>query len=243
MATPRHVRTTLAFPRTCIVTLLVSVVVVLPSCRSAAVAKGEETPVPDEYVGEPIHGRVVDDQTRKPLAGVAVAATWELRGGLHGTNTGWLLLADTFTDENGEYYFPHWGPLRRPRDGALYGDQPWLWAFRGGYDPFSRASENSGWGRARSSSWNGKTISMRRAQGPRSRYAEEIGHLAADLTWHFFRSCSWEQLPRFLGAIHAEAVLLWQQGIRSGPDPHRGWERAAQTHGCRPLPAVFGDVR
>src|SRR5215813_3926907 len=89
--------------------LLIAIVsvVTLPSCHRASLADGHwfET---------------------AQYSGVAVAVTWDLVGGPTGAHASWLMLAETVTDEKGEYEFPAWGPVRRPRNTALLADQPWL---------------------------------------------------------------------------------------------------------------------
>src|SRR5438034_6745867 len=76
--------------------LVVAIICLAVFGRAAdAVTSGE----PTHYSAEAIDGRVVDEATGQPLSGVAIAVTWDLHGGLHGTHVKWLMLADTVTDE------------------------------------------------------------------------------------------------------------------------------------------------
>jgi hypothetical protein len=139
------------------------------------------------YSTEPIHGRVIDEETAKPLPDVVVVAIW-LTGGFEQRV---LRVMETKTAANGEYSFPptHW-MFRRPLTWLTYED-PELGFYKPGYAgktltnhdsyifPISPAGtyadgttladgrivSNRGYSRSstRFSYWNGKTIPLQPA--------------------------------------------------------------------------------
>src|SRR5262249_49800959 len=153
--------------------------------------------------------------------------TWDLHGGLHGGHKQWLMLRDTVTDGKGEFHFQAWGPLARPRLTALWSDQPWLLLFKPRYKPPQRADEHGGVGSVRKSYWSAKDVPMTQFKGLQNDYATELDHFAADLDLRFFRTCDWEKLPRFLGAIYRDSVELRDKGLQGAPDLDRLWGAAA----------------
>ena len=202
-------------------------------------------PSPAKYSAEEIRGRVVDEETEQPLSGVTVAVTWDLRGGFHGGHIKWLNLADTVTDAKGEFYFPAWGPIRRPHGTTLHGDQPWLTVFAPRYYP-SRLTNERGSYTDSLRRWygSGKDVTMVPFRGSDKEYAKQIETLAADQYAQFFSfgTCDWEKLPRFLGAIYREAEGLRRKGILEAPELNGFWGAAARKHSCHALSNVFGDM-
>ena len=188
---------------------------------------------------------MVDEETEQPLSGVTVAVTWDLRGGFHGGHIKWLNLADTVTDAKGEFYFPAWGPIRRPHGTTLHGDQPWLTFFAPRYYP-SRLTNERGSYTDSLRRWygSGKDVTMLPFRGSDKEYATEIETLAADQYDRFFSfgTCDWEKLPRFLGAIYREAEGLRRKGILEAPELNGFWGAAARKHSCHALSNVFGDM-
>ena len=70
---------------------------------------------PDTYSAAPIHGWVVDAETKQPLEGVHVVAQWILQTGLlHGEHTSRLHIVETVTDPKGGYQLPRVGAKPRP---------------------------------------------------------------------------------------------------------------------------------
>lgn len=90
---------------------------------------------PDEYVIEPIHGKVVDATRGEPIEGAVVIAHWEVTG----PKT--IKIMEALSDADGEFKFPGWGPIPRPHGACFLEYDPWIRAFKPGY--FSFQGSNS----------------------------------------------------------------------------------------------------
>lgn len=79
----------------------------LPACAS---------PYPSHYSAEAIEAKVIDADTKKPIEGVIVTASWQLLGGMEGSlPIGQMQVMETQTGSDGVFRFPAWGPLKRPK--------------------------------------------------------------------------------------------------------------------------------
>jgi hypothetical protein len=143
------------------------------------------------YSAESIQARVVDSETKQPLAGVNVVANWQLEGGLEGgTNLGQMMVMETVTESAGQFSFPAWGPKAMPsgyplvyQNARLKDMDPQLLLFKSGYNYLALYNDKTweqkrGTGLSvRTSDWNGKTIEMRRFKGNIEDYATELSFL------------------------------------------------------------------
>jgi hypothetical protein len=77
---------------------------------------------PSRYSAESLEAWVVDDETSQPLEGVNVVAHWALFGGMHTDVVGQLMVMETVTDAQGRFFFPAWGPKKRPQGFLWYAD-------------------------------------------------------------------------------------------------------------------------
>jgi hypothetical protein len=75
--------------------------------------------------------RVVDAETKQPLADVHALAEWVLHGS-HGHN-GPLMVQDVASGADGWIMFPPWGPTRGYRSGLVLNHDPVITLFRPGY--------------------------------------------------------------------------------------------------------------
>jgi hypothetical protein len=97
---------------------------------------------PPAYSAAEIRGRVVDAETREPLAGVHVVAQWILVTGMvHPQSITRLHILETVTDAKGEYHLPAWGPKPRPFLSELDMADPRLTFFRPGYRMLDRSNQ------------------------------------------------------------------------------------------------------
>jgi hypothetical protein len=116
------------------------------------------------YLAKGVHGRVVDAETGRPLAGVVVVARWPKYGGLlHPTTLGYFALQEAVSDADGRYAIPGWGPRLRGR-GTPERDRPRLWFFKAGYVNFTpnNVFRGSPWDVVLRSDWDGKTVELQR---------------------------------------------------------------------------------
>ena len=123
---------------------------------------------PDTYSAAPIHGWVVDAETKQPLEGVHVVAQWILQTGLlHGEHSTRLHIMETVTDQSGAYHFPGWGPKPRPFLARFDGFDPMLTFFKPGHVPLDRTNfDPPQEGALRTSVWDGKTIELQPFRAP-----------------------------------------------------------------------------
>jgi hypothetical protein len=169
---------------------------------------------------EPVTARVVDADTGQPLAGVAVAAYWELHEGSlwgHSPGCGALEMEGAVTDAGGEFHLPGWGPVTVYGSCDMRGDNPSLILFKPGYHykgmnnvPLN-PTETVVVSRSR---YDGKSIKLRKSddtaiQGSQMS-AEEFTSLNAVIGRYALSDCNWKKLPDMLRAIYIQ-----EQAFRS----------------------------
>jgi len=175
---------------------------------------------PKEYSSLPIRAQVIDKETNEPLAKVIVVAYWLLYGGLEGGNEeGAIQLLEVETDDNGEFYFPAWGPIKVSEhvssNARLRGESPGLIIFKSSYKPLFLQNEylrNADTPTVRFSDWNGKKILLYKMEVDTEAYAYDIDGLNSDLMslLSFSRSnpellkCPWQRAPKILLALKHE---------------------------------------
>jgi len=168
------------------------------------------------YLGEPFEGWVVDAETRTPLEGVAVLATWVKIGGwLHPSTDGVVMILEAVTDLHGHYAIPGWGPRLRGR-GHLLHDDPELLLFKRGYHFGGGVIDvpASPWNiRRRSRGWNGEVIALRPYKGSLEEYARDLeGEYTSGIeNYAFGGTCWFRNIPRTLVALELEKRRLEQE--------------------------------
>lgn len=182
----------------------------------------------DHYSAKAIEARVVDAETGKPLGGVIVALNWELVDSSR-LPAGQLTVAETVTDEKGQFSFPAWGPKALPPNSGMDQKAPRLLLFKEGFQ-YRRLTNPAAAGASRSSVldavWNGKTIEMWRLPedvvvrlGPGrvvSKRSLSFNGLSFSLGWAYRgRDCEWKQAPRMLTAIHRVRLEFDRQGLHT----------------------------
>ena len=169
------------------------------------------------YRAEAIDGRVVDDDTKKPIEGVIVVAEWELVDGLMDpVPVGDLEILETVTNAEGSYHFDGWGP-KEVKSARFHGNDPRLIFFKGGYEfkslrnslhpPGAGSPMYDESGQPRSV-WSGRTIDLR--PEPPS-YA--VSDQAFETLYSPFKGCMWKKMPRLL------AMLVTTTGIAHDGGP------------------------
>jgi hypothetical protein len=168
---------------------------------------------PDTYSAAPVHGWVVDAETRQPLEGVHVVAQWILQTGLlHGQHTTRLHIMETVTDSSGAYQFPAWGPKPRPFLSRFDGFDPMLTFFKPGYVPLDRTNfDPPQTGALRTSVWDGKTIDLTPFRGTPREWLRYVNHMQITLGWGqvigevpYPLNDYWKHFPRAVLAVLKE---------------------------------------
>lgn len=92
------------------------------------------------YSAAPIGGRVIDIETKKPIAGVYVVATYVLKMGMEGGSSTPLHYEETRTDHDGRFHFNGFDKTSIPypraaRNATLENEDPEIYIFAEGYHP------------------------------------------------------------------------------------------------------------
>ena len=184
---------------------------------------------PSTYSAEAIEAWVIDGKTKKPIEGVVVTANWELEVGTLGGNipAGQLMVMESMTDKSGRFYFPSWGPKRRPRGTfnlfasrphLVYSD-PQLLLFKRGYEYLrlrNKIISDYNTGGLRKSDWSGRTIELKPFAGTIKAYENQfewfnryLERVAADVP----EECGWKKIPNTIRAMNRERMHLIAQGV------------------------------
>lgn len=171
------------------------------------------------YSAEPLQATVVDAETKKPLAGVAVVAAWELKGGLNtGQVVGYVNILETTTDEQGRFSFPAWGP-KLATSGVVRLGAPVLLLFKPGYDYSIRDNDGPLEQNAQSplrSKWNGRTIELQEFKGTIQEHARSLASLESPKIAYLERfGDGARSVRKFLCAVRRQAEELSRQGAES----------------------------
>jgi len=84
------------------------------------------------YLSHSIKGTIIDANTKAPIEGVIVTASW-IQTGITGHGQVTLKVSETVTDKKGEYTLPGWGP--KVYFDVLDRNQPVVRFFKQGYAP------------------------------------------------------------------------------------------------------------
>ncbi len=177
---------------------------------------GHAAAQPPAYSAAEIRGRVVDADTREPLAGVHVVAQWILITGMvHPQSITRLHILETLTDATGEYQLPAWGPKPRPFLAELDSADPRLTFFRPGYRMLDRSNQVPHHEPLRTSRWHGKTIELEPFRGSPEEWANQLSLLQTGLGWghntdHVVPRVNddWKHMPRIVLAVVEQRQLL-----------------------------------
>lgn len=197
------------------------------------------------YSAQSIEARVIDAETREPLAGVNVVAHWVLSFGVEGGLQTDMKLMETVTDKEGKFYFPAWGPepipAGLPWEARMKNQDPEIILFKSGY--MWRALSNEILGpypdagpSVRTSEWHGKTIELKRFEGNLERYGSMISGVITGVS---YGRCRWKLIPRMLVTLTKEKGRLRQQGIYSSPPTIRDIEGSSIGQDCGSVQEFF----
>jgi hypothetical protein len=113
---------------------------------------------PIVYFGAPIHGRVVDAETQKPIEGAVVAVEWEMIGSWG--RPGRFVEREVLTDANGKFRIPGWGPRFRSPIGGVLENDPTIWVLKTAYGHYVSSNRKDSNAFIRRSESEGKTIAL-----------------------------------------------------------------------------------
>ena len=177
------------------------------------------------YSADPITARVVDAETKAPIEGVIVVAHWQLKGGMEGgNNVGQMNVLETVTNQNGQFYFPGWGPKLRSLSGELKTESPEILLFTNGYrylrllNVLDEKSLRGELDMPLKSYWDKKTIEMEKFKGSLEEYAEHVRDLNNNLEFSTDEpeKCHWKKIPRTILAMRQQRKYFEEQGV----NPH-----------------------
>ncbi len=118
------------------------------------------------YSAKAISGKVVDEDTGTPIAGVRITADWSMDVTPDSEYSKPLKTLETFSDQNGDYAFPAWGPIDLPLKGGFWrGIDPKIYYGKRAYYPQAASNPPSSDIVSRTPRefvHNGETIKMRK---------------------------------------------------------------------------------
>jgi len=170
--------------------------------------------VSSHYSAEGIDARVVDSETKQPIAGALVVAMWTLVGGPGYSIKGVLKVEETTTDDMGRFQISAWGPIPRPDIGVLDVLDPEFVILKHGYF-LGHASNYVGptlsperaKASIRTSNWNGRDIELERDKGDQMEVGRFVGGFGTlDRLVYNSPDCKWKKLPKTVRAFEKERI-------------------------------------
>jgi len=189
------------------------------------------------FKADAITGKVVDEETGEPLAGVIIVAQWTIDPHFVGYDNELLNVLESVSDKDGNYGFPAWGPklLSVPAvfisasDLFGKGDDPMVVYYKSGYWPAKEYNEVTYSGQEIASrktplggfAANGKTIRLKKWDGKDERkYYDSLRFMTDQLL-----QGGWKSFPRMTLAIDRIFQIIVQRQKRKEispafPSPH-----------------------
>ena len=199
-------------------------------------------PWPLFYWSPPLHGQVVDAETKEPLPNVIVVAKWMLQATPSANAVDELEVMETVTDGEGRFAFTWRRPrFRWPWRGYLYDHAPEVIMFKSGYrfatfwrDRTDAQAELLSWmirAVASPREWTSppiKRVELSVFKGKLQEYAEHLADLEDGYLDNVFtvRNCSWRNYPRMQAVLHVEAERFRSLGISHRPHTLEERERS-----------------
>jgi len=171
------------------------------------------------YSAKEIRGKIVDAETGQPLGGVNIVAQWQLDPTWVGDSNASLHVAEAVTDQDGDFYFPKWGPITLPLFADFgEGRDPLLSIFKSGYDVEFLDNGIISDTRHRAIplgnfKWNGATTKLRRWNGSLRDYWWRVNAMSGGLPGE---DKAWRAYPRMVLALLKEQQRLKEQGAPGG---------------------------
>lgn len=202
---------------------------------------------PNQYSAEPISGRVIDAETRKPLSDVTVVAQWILEGGIHYDRVGILNIAEAVTDQEGRYRLAGWGPIQRPEIGQLDTRDPQIVFFKPGYQP-TMLSNYGKFGPARyeaevrTSYWNEKDVSLEKSLDTPKDYAWQVSVGLSNLSEAYSGKGCWaKKIPRAVKVFDKEIKRELAAGVLL--PGHFTVQDLVRNPECKPMDAFLTELQ
>lgn len=193
------------------------------------------------YSAAGMRARVIDAETKKPVAGVHVVVTWNVtyHQFIHGSGTRTVEIAEGVSDADGWFNLPSWGPAMLPAGvpmGATGKNiSSFIEFFKSGY-AYKRA-DNSNGSSYKTSGWNGKTIEIVRFVGTRAQYAEQTESRYFDIR---DMKCAFKKMPGMLIALERDAQALDREGLRHGRPRLGDLDELNKNDGCGSVAEFLG---
>ena len=185
------------------------------------------------FSAQAISGRIVDEVSNEPLAGVIIVATWSVDESVVGHEKALLRVLESVSDKDGNYSFPEWSAQFNfsfslsPLAVFAKGNDPSVMFYKVGYwpeieknetsDPQGVATRSTALGAFRA---NGKTIKMRKWDGNgEADYYRKVSSLVDSL------GREWKSYPRMTLAVDRMFQVLVERKKRKEippffPTPH-----------------------
>ena len=199
-----------------------------------------------------IEGRVVDADTRQPVAGANVVAHWRLQYYvIVDRYGGQAQVLEAVTDSDGRFRLPAWKKRHSPFRLGSKDDLNWpeLFIFKLGYEPKSAVNhledivgprlsmENRVMGRSyeyvRPTEWGGHDFLLHKYEGDSYHYENILSSLQSEIRRLMNDSdgdytCSWDRVAKALSSLAAAGERL-NRGILSLESERRNIEKCHQS--------------
>ncbi len=177
---------------------------------------------PLSYSAEALEARVIDADTKQPVSGAVVVASWILVGGMHANATEILVVSEATTDDAGRFHIAAWGPIARPASGVLDVWDPDIVIVKSGYLLADKNNYEAGSPpdkrlnlSVRTSAWNHRDIELKRNELGTAQYTSHFALFFARLQLVYGSTdCKWKQIPNAVRAFEAERKYQVSLGIK-----------------------------
>ncbi|MEE9494233.1 MAG: hypothetical protein V3W04_12725 [Gammaproteobacteria bacterium] len=160
--------------------------------------------------GKEVQGRIVDSETGEGLSGVIVMANWMLST-LSGHGRTNLHVAETVTDEKGEYSLPKWIGVHASRP-ARY-SQPNILFLLDGYHPvvMQNKIDTDQEGEDLLFEEKKQTVALKKFRESNKRYIAELEHVWGSVALDYIAygyDCEWKNVPLTMTTYHKISLRM-----------------------------------
>ena len=165
--------------------------------------------LPSLYSAPALEAWIVDADTKQPVEGVVVAASWQSETHTYGGRyPGEVIhIMEAITDAKGHFSIPGWGPVLVKR-GHVEEESPKLIVFMPGYEFLTLWSETGGpSGTNYRAAWNKTRIDIKRSE---KATLKQLERLTSELRYVIEKpeECRWRLLPKMILTIRQSRLEL-----------------------------------